>query len=232
MPPKKKRKFNLDDMEVESEEVQTALSGLAAALEACNLCEVVKFMNSDEVISFAVLKFGYKFVCDVFTALKVIPVESGAWRSKIVKLLVNLLTGRDQLDNNQEYMMDSLLRIENFSCNRQGHGGDYTYCDQIYNKISVNNAVNTNPKRKYPIFAGCIAPPTASCVRCNGELTKHNSPSYYRINGPLPFLKVELRCRTCMEFLSMVMSKKDTSTTTALAALLKLQTWLTWIDFL
>jgi len=94
----------------------------------------------------------------------------------------------------------SLLRIENFSSNCQGHGEDYTYCDQIYNRISVNNAVNTNPKRKYPIFAGCIAPPTASCVRCNGELTKHNSPtlvSFYRINSPLPFLKVELCCCTC-----------------------------------
>ena len=173
MPPKKERKFNLENVEVESEEVQKALSGLTTALEACNLCEVVKFMNSDEVISFAVLKVGYKFVCDVFSALKVVPVESGAWHSKIVKWLVNLLTGRDQLDSNQEYVVDSLLRIENFSSNCQGHGEDYTYCDQIYNRISVNNAVNTNPKRKYPIFAGCIAPPTDLCVRCNGELTKH-----------------------------------------------------------
>jgi len=50
------------------------------------------------------------------------------------------------------------------------------------------------------IFAGCIAPATKVCFVCGGNLQKNNKPScvtYYLASGPLPFLKVELRCRVC-----------------------------------
>ena len=49
-------------------------------------------------------------------------------------------------------------------------------------------------------FAGCIAPPTKICFVCDQEFQKHNNPYLvmcYLASGPLPFLKVELHCRTC-----------------------------------
>lgn len=45
-----------------------------------------------------------------------------------------------------------------------------------------------------------IGPPVLECVVCNNQLQIHNPPTSvicFRLSGPLPALKITLRCRSC-----------------------------------
>lgn len=45
-----------------------------------------------------------------------------------------------------------------------------------------------------------LGPPVATCYACNGQLLTHNPPTSilcYGLDGPLPALKITLRCGTC-----------------------------------
>ena len=45
-----------------------------------------------------------------------------------------------------------------------------------------------------------LAPPASYCLRCNSPLSTHNKPSTvicYTLNGPLPAMKIILRCDKC-----------------------------------
>ena len=45
-----------------------------------------------------------------------------------------------------------------------------------------------------------LGPPVASCYACDGQLQTHNPPTSilcYELDGPIPALKITLRCGTC-----------------------------------
>lgn len=46
-----------------------------------------------------------------------------------------------------------------------------------------------------------LGPPTTLCLECSGNLSVHNDPSsvvLFGLHGPIPALKITLRCDTCM----------------------------------
>lgn len=203
--PSKKRKlnFDLEDAEQKSDPEQGLHSlrlELVNAIGACNLSEL---LDPEDLISFAAFKFGYSFIKNVISALSVIPDESGPWRPDLMKFLTSLLTENKRLNSEQECIVNAILQSSTRNNKLFGHG-------ECYKQVFAQIVENTEPPAtispteqcdmKFPLFAGCIAPPTKSCLVCHNDLKKHNNPSpvtYYLPSGPLPFVKVELRCRAC-----------------------------------
>lgn len=206
--PSKKRKLNFDieDAEKQMEASQkTLIRQMADTVGACNTSEAADLLTFEEFISFAAFKFGYTFINNVISALNVVPDESEPWRPELVKFLTRLLSGTDkQLHVEQESTVNTILHSSTLTSQLIGQGDCYR---QVFAKIIENTeslAAAVSPREKcdmeFPLFAGCIAPPTKFCLLCHDELKKHNSPThvtYYLPSGPLPFVKVELRCCSC-----------------------------------
>ena len=150
---------------------------------------------------------------NVLSVISVIPEESGPWRQEIACSLLTFLTGTEKLTTEKENILKIMLdsSIDHF------FGQERNY-NELFTRVIAGNSVKaetecrdvataakrshyaTGTTARFLPFAGCITPPTKVCFFCNSDLQKHNKPSrvtYYLASGPLPFLKVELRCRTC-----------------------------------
>ena len=94
MPGKKRKLFDLDEIEQEYEEAQCRTLELVNATERLvSLSSGSSFTNLsiDTVMAMAIVKFGLRFVQDVRIVLDVIPVQCGPWREEIVFRLFKLL---------------------------------------------------------------------------------------------------------------------------------------------
>jgi len=203
MSSAKKRKIDFEAMEKDRERIKRKLSELQAIAENCSLREVADMMMPDQLLSFAAFKLGFNFVCSVVSAINVVPAESGPWRLEITKSLIISLLGKTQLHTqlteDQEYLIGKLLQTPFDPFSKPLVGGISYH--EVFTKIMSREQDGSEKKDQTALkFAGCIAPPIKYCLICQQELTKHNNPThvtYYLPEGPLPFLKVELRCRTC-----------------------------------
>ena len=117
------------------------------------------------------------------------------------------------LNAEDKYILKMCLQSGKFKSDSTGQELESFY-NQIFSRLiqsKADGSVAHAPDQHLPtvgeaqswehkLFAGCIAPPTKVCTVCGGNLQKHNKPScvtYFLASGPLPFLKVELRCRAC-----------------------------------
>jgi len=211
MPGGKKRKINCDYDELER--------SLFLEKEICEAFEKINITNSnldpEKIIGFAAIKLGFAFVENLLAVLKVVPEESGPWREEIASLLLAMVEGRKTLNTEEKYMLKMACHSSKFKSALTGQALE-SYYTHIFSQLVIRNETycNTNFEAsdqppstgaaalpwEEQIFAGCIAPPTKVCFVCRGNLQKHNKPScvtYYLASGPLPILKVELRCRVC-----------------------------------
>ena len=202
--PSKKRKltFDFDNVEKRSEETQRIFLELNKALENCHISdnEALNFLDPEEFLNFAAIKCGYHFIQNLFLVLNAVPEESGPWRAEITRKLLLYSSGKTALTKDEESIVQTILQSSTF------RDGIYKFAEsysQVFAKCLYHNRGKNafySKADEFPPFAGCIAPATKVCLVCNQELQKHNKPcliTYYLASGPLPFLKVELRCRTC-----------------------------------
>ena len=192
--PSKKRKlnFNLDDIEEQTEN----LLELHKTMEECSILEAADFLDVEKIVGFSVIKFGLRFVESLLSVLSVVPEESGPWRAEIIKSQLSLLIGATRLTAEQECMVKIISESSTY---KRGFPGQEGYYSQVFSQVLANQCDGADQSSS-GFFAGCIAPPTRVCFSCNNELQKNNKPTYvtyYLASGPLPFLKVELRCRSC-----------------------------------
>jgi len=188
----KKRKL-FEDME----RSKSKLHDLQTAVDNCCLREVAGVMSTDQFLSFAAFKLGFNFVYNVVSAINVVPAESGPWRLDITKSLVAAISG-NILTVDEGYVVEKLLQTSVNCFSKPCVDG--TSYHEIFTKIMKRKRNSTDQPHQKSLFAGCIAPPVKYCLVCQEELKKHNNPThitYYLPEGPLPILKVELRCRTC-----------------------------------
>lgn len=201
MPQSKKRKinFNLDDVEEAETEKRREILELHKAVEDCSIDESVGHLDIEKIIGFAVIKFGLNFVENVLSVLTVVPEESGPWRNEIINSQLNFLTGnRDKLTYEQEYIVKKISESNKYKYGLLGQERESHY-NRVFSQILANYPDHSS-QYSSGLFAGCIAPPTKVCFFCNNELQKNNKPirvTIYFASGPLPLLKVELRCRSC-----------------------------------
>ena len=210
MPSKKRRlTFDLDDVEKRSEETQRAILELNKALENCHIAEALNFLDPEEFLNFATVKCGYSFVQDLLLTLSAVPEECEPWRAELTRKLFMYSRGKMSLHNDEDSVVKAFLQYSSFKSEIYKQTECY---NAVFSKCICNSLRNTTmpatiPRSfitaetdKFVPFAGCIAPPAKVCLLCDQELQKHNNPcvvTYYLPSGPLPFLKVELRCRTC-----------------------------------
>lgn len=110
-----------------------------------------------------------------------------------------MLTGNhDRLTREQEYVVKIISESSKYK-----HGLPRQERESHYNRVFsqiLESYPDQSSQSSSGCFAGCIAPPTKVCFSCNNELQKNNKPvrvTSYFASGPLPLLKVELRCRSC-----------------------------------
>ena len=143
----------------------------------------------------------FRFIENLMSILSVVPEEAGPWRIDIVDALLSALQSPQELNPEQKKI--SLFISKSFFKNGfPGHKQCYSEVFSRalqYSSTQQLQANQTNITSLLP-FAGCVCPPTKTCLLCHQELQKNNKPcvvTYYLVNGPLPVLKVELRCRSC-----------------------------------
>ena len=201
MPQPKKRKinFNLDDFEEAESRNEKRREILEAVERDFIVDEFVDYLGIEKMIGFAVIKFGLNFVENVLSVLTLVPEECGPWREEIINSQLNLLTNNHEtLTSEQERIVKKISESDKYKCGLLRQERESLY-NRVFSQI-LENYPDQSSQPASGFFAGCIAPPTKVCFFCNSELQKNNKPirvTCYFASGPLPFLKVELRCRSC-----------------------------------
>ena len=200
MPPKKRKvNFDIEELGRGYEQIQQWFSKLKSSLDDCCLSDAADILSPDNILSLSGLKFGFRFVENLMSILSVVPEEAGPWRSEIILVLLNTLQSPNELSPEQK---DVALFISQ-SIYKNGFAGHRQCYSEVFSHVlNFSNHLQSNQSSIASLlpFAGCIGPPTKTCLLCHQELQKNNKPciiTHYLVNGPLPFLKVELRCRTC-----------------------------------
>ena len=202
MPPKKRKvNFDIEELERGYEETKQWFSKLESSVEGCCLSDAAEFLSTDNILLLSGLKFGFRFIENLMSILSVVPEEAGPWRIDIVNSLLNALQSPQELNPEQKEI--SMFMSKSFYKN--GFPGHKPCYSEVFSRVLQYSSTQqlqanqTNINSLLP-FAGCVSPPTKTCLLCHQELQKNNKPcivTYYLVNGPLPVLKVELRCRSC-----------------------------------
>lgn len=112
MPPKKRKlTFDLDDVEKRSEEMQRAILELYRALENCHVSKSLNFLDPEEFLNFATIKYGYRFVQDLLLVLSAVSEESGPWRAEITRKLLMNSRGKISLGNDKESIINLFCNV-------------------------------------------------------------------------------------------------------------------------
>jgi len=201
MSKKRKLYSDLDGLNDQNSVVE--MSELCSAVERISITNNTN-LDFENAVGVAVLKFGLKFVENLLLLLRVIPEESGPWRREVASSLLTMLDGKP-LDSEKTRILNIALESSQFKKDTGGQKIESYYIQTLSTAIKntddeQSSATSQACKWGLQPFAGCIAPPTKHCFVCSGQLTKHNKPcrvTYYLASGPLPFIKVELRCRSC-----------------------------------
>jgi len=201
MPPKKRKLLDLDQLEAEFTTSHQLISGLEELVEQCfssGIC--LDALPENVLIAVTVLKYGFQFVKDIMLAFESVPGSCGPWQEEIIMQLVASMTkGNGNLNPQQILIIRSFMQLylKRYTIKYP------TAATTVFSRVLCNN-VSPEVDQVHPpqcsVVAGCIAPPTNLCFVCGGNLHANNKPTMvtlYHVSGPLPFLKVELRCRTC-----------------------------------
>ena len=120
-------------------------------------------------------------------ALNLVP---RTFKSQRITYIRNILTQFDAV-----YKDMSENDICALVCEVEGHDEFLKYigtpCTELLWKATLTTSI---PHMKF------LAPPTDTCYNCRNPLQSHNSPSVilcFTIQGPLPALKITLRCTQC-----------------------------------
>lgn len=202
MPPKK-RKLNFDFEELGRgyEETIGWFAKIESSLEDCCLSDAAEFLTPDKILLLAGLKFGFRYLENLMSTLSVVPEEAGPWRSDVILTLLTTLQSPQELSPEQKNLAVFISK----SIFKDGFPGHQQCHSEIFSRVLKSSSTQLSKANQINIasllpFAGCICPPTKTCLLCQQDLQKNNKPcivTNYLVNGPLPFLKVELRCRTC-----------------------------------
>ena len=203
MPPKKRKRFDLDELEAEISATEELIATLDDCVERCFRSGIrLDTFPENILIAVTVLKYGLQFVQDILLAFEAVPDNCGPWREEIIIQMLNFMQRtEDGVPRNSERasIVHSFLKI--FSKRKKAKGP--REATRTFSRILSNE--NTSPEvdsalQTPLLFSGSIAPPTNLCLVCGGNLHVNNKPTMvtlYHIDGPLPFVKVELRCRSC-----------------------------------
>lgn len=204
VPTKRKVNFDIEELGRGYEETQRWFSKLENSVEDHCLSDAAEFLSANDILLLSGLKFGFRFVENLMCILSVVPEEAGPWRSDIILTLLNALQSPQELDPEKKKI--SMFLSTNIC--KSGFPGYKPCYSEVFSRVlkysssqqaQVNQSDSPAISLLHP-FAGCICPPTKTCFLCHNELQKSNKPcivTYYLVNGPLPVLKVELRCRAC-----------------------------------
>lgn len=191
MPSKKRKVFDLDNLDVILGKTQQWVTELNDSVERCFTSGIdIDFLHEDVLIAITVMKFGFQFLQDTFLALEAVPENCGPWQKEILLQMLSSMRGSKNLSHQQEQIVYCLIK-------KMGKGANGYATFDVNNKIWCR--VLSNKKQTLSAI-GCMAPPTKLCYFCSELLQKNNTPSVVTMFapcGPMPFFKVELRCRSC-----------------------------------
>ena len=190
MPPKKRKvNFDIEKVGREYEQIQQWFSKLKSSLDECCLSDAVDILSPDNILSLSGLKFGFRYVDNLMSILSVVPEEAGPWRSEVILLLLNTLQSPNELSAEQK---DVAILLSQSIYKNGFPGYQQCYSEVFAHVLNSSRHLQSNQSNIASLlpFAGCICPPTKTCLICHEELQKNNKPciiTYYLVNGPLPF---------------------------------------------
>ena len=160
--------------------------------------EYVNTLPEDVLIAATVLKYGFQFVQNILLIFEVVPENCGPWREEILmQLLLSMTEGKKNFNSELVPIVRSFMQTFRKRTSECLTGPTAVLSRVLRNNKSLEGDTHSLSS---PVAAGCIAPPTNLCFVCGGSLHVNNKPTVvtlYHISGPLPFFKVELRCRAC-----------------------------------
>ena len=177
--PSKKRKFNfLDTVEEEFQrkaDCRDKIGDAIVTISSLSLEELKKArLPENIVLATLLLKYDYNLLESIRTSLVEVPEQFSSWRKQLVKERVIEVCP----SASYRHELDAIIETVG------------TCCPEFIKFATKAFA----PKRKF------LAPPSFVCHECSGVLTANNPPSnicYYGLEGAIPGLKVDLRCRRC-----------------------------------
>ena len=119
--------------------------------------------------------------------LNLVPVTFLSLRMQYVRNIINHCLGED-------FTMEEIVLIAEKANQVFSVNMDYLQKPDSSLLWSVSMVTGT-PHNEF------LGPPTSICLKCQGGLSLHNSPStviLFGVNGPKPALKITLRCENCM----------------------------------
>ena len=144
--------------------------------------------SNNHFLALLALKVGFVQLEEILQICQVIPPESGPWRKE---LATELLQQTCTCAHTTTSLLDTLRALLLLPVSSLPQQQQYPYPDVL------SRVLQHGDKCQQP-FAGCLAPPTATCLECSCPLQQHNRPCYitlYTAHGPMPLKKVELRCQ-------------------------------------